>query len=208
MRTLRKAFSVSVLLFAFATSPALAQSSMGSAIEVSAEQADLADDAEATALAQQIIDIGMPEETREDVFFKAMDDLMVQMRVAIEPKLPKDDPEVIKILDTWLLEFLDDSKSRLRSHIPALIDGMVQGYVNLYSNEELRDILAFVKTPSGQKFFQTSSEIIGQPEFAAANQVYMAEAMEAVEPAREELVKRLTDYFEQEEAALDGANAS
>ncbi len=147
------------------------------------------------ALARQIVDLGYPEAEREVIFFGTMDQTVAQMRLAIAPTLPQDDPGAVAILDEWIGEYIEDSKVLLGKHIPSIMDGMVAAYANMFTTEELTDILAFVQTPSGQRYFELSPALIAEPSFAEANQRYMDESMSLLEPARDDLMARLIEYM-------------
>ncbi|MGB3470103.1 MAG: DUF2059 domain-containing protein [Erythrobacter sp.] len=150
---------------------------------------------EAMSLAAEIVRIGYPEEKREALFFGTMDATVVQMRGAIAPSLPKDDPAVLVILDEWIAEYTQESKLVLRKHIPAIMVGMTQAYATIFTLEELDDILAFVTTPSGQRYFELSPAVMGEKGFADANQRYLDESVAMLGPAQKELQSRLQEYF-------------
>lgn len=174
--------------------------------ETAAADADPALDPEAFSIANQIVTLGYPEENREALFFGTMDQTVTQMRGAIAPSLPRNDPEAIAILDKWIAEYTQESKLLLRKHIPAIMTGMTQAYATIFTLEELNDILAFVSTPSGQRYFELSPAVMGAKGFADANQRYLDESMEMLTPAQNKLQARLQEHFadkEQSSAAPD-----
>ena len=150
---------------------------------------------EAMSLAAEIVRIGYPKDKREALFFGTMDATVVQMREAIAPSLPKNDPAVLAILDDWIVEYTEESKLVLRKHIPAIMVGMTKAYASIFTHEELSDILAFVKTRSGQRYFEMSPAVLGEKGFADANQRYLDESVAMLGPAQKELQARLQDYF-------------
>ncbi|MEO0590017.1 MAG: DUF2059 domain-containing protein [Pseudomonadota bacterium] len=154
----------------------------------------------ALTLASEIVAIGYPEEERETLFFATMDQTVIQMRRAIAPTLPSDDPGAIAILDDWIAEYTEQSKGVLRKHIPDIMAGMTEAYATIFSVEELTDILAFVQTPSGQRYFELSPAISGSKSFAEANQRYLDESIALVGPAQDVLRKRLNEYLADERA--------
>jgi len=163
-------------------------------------------DPRSRALAAQIVDLGYPEETREALFFGTMDQTVSQMRSAIAPSLPNDDPGALAILDAWILEYTERSKQVLRKHIPAIMDGLTEAYAELFTQGELEDILAFVETPSGQRYFELSPAILGAEGFAMANQRYLDESVALLGPAQADLRARLQEYLDkasEAEAAPD-----
>jgi hypothetical protein len=155
------------------------------------EQSTSAIDKQKLELATQIVDLAFPEETREEVFFATVDQMTAQMREATLQAHGLEDDLLLPILDDWIAEYLVGSKVILRSHIPSLIDGMAKAYANMFSAKELADILAFVSTPSGQKFFELSSALIAEPNFANANQNYMNDVQAQLPAAIEDLQSRL-----------------
>lgn len=146
------------------------------------------------ALARQIVELGYPVEQREELFFGAMDQMTAQMRQSALANMPAPDPGATAILDRWLANYLSGAKDTLRQHMPAIMDGITRSYASLFTETELRDILAFVSTPSGQSFFVQSSQILSQPAFAEANQAYMADVLAELPAARAALVKELMEY--------------
>ena len=173
---------------------------VASAQEPPAQDAS-APSAEHLAIARQIIAIGFPEDTREAAFFATMDQMVSQTREASLKAYGPDDAGVREILDQWISEYVAESKGVLRSHIPALMEGMAASYAATFTEQELRDILAFVSSPSGQRFFALSSAVLAEPNFAAANQAYMNEIQARMPAAIEDLVGRITDYSRGREGA-------
>lgn len=156
---------------------------------------------ERLALAQQIVDRGFPEETRETAFFGTMDQMVGQMREASLAAGGLDDEGAVAILDEWITDYVANSKTVLRGHIPRLMDGLARAYANTFTQDELNDILAFVSTSSGQRFFELSPALIAEPNFAAANQAYMDEVMGQLPKAQGELRDRLMEYFQNKAAS-------
>lgn len=154
----------------------------------------------AHALASEIVAVAYPAEDREALFFSTMDQTVTQMRSAIAPSLPSNDPGAVAILDQWIDEYTAESKDVLRKHIPDIMAGMTEAYATIFTLEELRDILEFVRTPSGQRYFELSPAISGSKGFAEANQRYLDESMALVGPAQTELRKRLNEYLAEKRA--------
>ncbi|MEM6493917.1 MAG: DUF2059 domain-containing protein [Pseudomonadota bacterium] len=154
----------------------------------------------ARAIASEIVSIAYPAEDREALFFATMDQTVTQMRSAIAPSLPSDDPGAIAILDQWIAEYTAESKDVLRKHIPDIMAGMTEAYATIFTLEELGDILDFVRTPSGQRYFELSPAISGSKGFVEANQRYLDESMALVGPAQTELKKRLDQYMAEKRA--------
>jgi hypothetical protein len=154
----------------------------------------------ALALAEETVAIGYPEERREALFFATMDQTVMQMRQAIAPTLPDNDPGAVAILDEWIAQYTQESKDVLKRHIPDIMAGMTQAYASIFTVGELRDILAFVRTPSGQRYFELSPAVLGEESFARANQAYLDESMALIGPAQRELMQKLERHMADREA--------
>lgn len=182
------------------TIPLSAMAQSDPVLEDQIATADRSIDPTALSLASKIVDLGYPEDTREALFFATMDQTVEQMRSAIRPTLPFDDPVAISILNEWIVEYTAESKAVLRKHIPAIMTGMTEAYATIFTVEELTDILAFVETPSGQRYFELSPAVIGSKSFADANQKYMDESMAMLGPAQRELFDRIRTHMEGRDA--------
>ncbi|MEM7664590.1 MAG: DUF2059 domain-containing protein [Pseudomonadota bacterium] len=185
MRMLGKAAVAATIAF---MSPVIAQAQATESVSPDIENVKL-------ALARQIVDFGFPEETREEIFFATNDQMEAQVREAVLKSMPEQDDGAIAILDEWLGEVNAKGKVILRRHIPTLMDGLTKSYAVMFTETELEDILAFVSTPSGQRFFELSAAVLGEPNFAAANQAYMDEAFAELPASQNELTERLLEYF-------------
>ena len=151
---------------ASATPPALAQDG-----EVAEKSIEISSDS--LALAERIVDLGFPVEIREALFFAAIDQIQGQMREAVLGNMPSTDEGTIAVVDEWIADYNEQGKDVLRGHIPVLMSALAKSYAVMFTHEELEDILAFVSTPSGQRFFELSGAVMAEPHFAEANQAYM-----------------------------------
>lgn len=145
------------------------------------------------AIATQILDLAMPLETRETTFFATADQIVSQMLAA--NRKPIDDPAAEAIVQRHLDMMIADMKVKMSEHIPTLMEAWAHSYANMFTKEELDDILAFVETPSGARFFQLSAATIAERNYAAANQAYMNEALETIPAYQERLMTDLFNHF-------------
>jgi hypothetical protein len=160
-----------------------------------------APDARSSEIAREIIAIGMPEEDRETVFAATMDQMLRQMREAQRKSgIMSEDPQVEAIIDANLAQFRDEAMGVLRTHLPAMMEGWALAYANTFSHEDLLAIREFVRTPAGQRFFQLSPAIAAEPNFAAANQLYMNDVMAMLPALQARLKKDIVDYLEAKQA--------
>lgn len=158
-------------------------------------------DARSADLAREIIALGMPEEDRETVFSATMDQMLLQMREAQRQSgIATDDPQLEAIIDENLAEFRDDAVEVMRNHLPSMMEAWAIAYANIFTHEELLAIREFVRTPAGQRFFQLSPVIAAEPNFAAANQLYMNDVMAMLPGLQESLKEDMVEYFETRQA--------
>ena len=176
------------LLVAIGSQPAMAQS------EGAYEDAQ-GDLEKRRSIAAEIIDLGVPMDQREQLFFRTSDQMTSQMREAALKNLDANDTRAIEIIDDWLDDWVAQGKVVLKSHIPQIMTGWKNAYADIYSVDELTDIRDFVATPSGARFFQRQQEIMANPHFASANQAYMNEVMANLPEAQKKLRADLTAYY-------------
>lgn len=153
-------------------------------------------DPDRLAVATQIIDIGIPDSGREAMFFATIDQMIAQMNVATASLIS--DPGANAIIKKNQDEMIVDMKATLRKHIPNLMDAWAKSYASIFTLEELNDILDFVSTPSGQRFFTLSPALMAEPNFANANQAYMNEIMIKLPDMQLKLQRELKEYMLQQ----------
>lgn len=163
-----------------------------------------APDREKAEIARRIVELGFPEENREAIFFGTIDQMTMQLREASLQAYGIEDEGVIAVFDEWSADYIAESKEVLRDHIPTLMDAMARSYAAIFTLQELRDVAAFVATPSGQRFLQLSPAVMAEPNFANANQAYMNE-VQASAPAwladlRNRIEQHLAERAEQEKS--------
>lgn len=181
---------------ALAAFAALAPATIAAQTAAAAPEAAIPD-ARSVQIAREIIAIGMPEEDRETVFAATMDQMLVQMREAQRQSgAASEDPQIEAIIDDNLAQFREEAMGVLRVHLPELMDGWALAYANIFTYEDLVAIREFVRTPAGQRFFQLSPAIAAEPNFAAANQLYMNDVMAMLPRLQERLREDIVEYFE------------
>ena len=149
---------------------------------------------ERQALSQEILAISYPVETREAMFAAVVDQLETQMMAAVSDDIKDDGAR--EIVSRFQRDLSQEQRAILNRHIPLLMDAWARSYAEVFSAEELRDILAFVETDTGRTFMLRSVEVMSEPHFAAANQAFMNEAMSAAQQRLPELYAELTAYAE------------
>ncbi|WP_370188418.1 DUF2059 domain-containing protein [Qipengyuania sp.] len=149
-------------------------------------------------LAREILAITYPESEREAMFQGVSEQMESQLMRSMGPLL--NDPGALSIVEDFQKAVAEDQKPILKRHIPLLMDAWAQGYADIFSEQELRDILAFVTTETGSAFMLKSTKVMTTPQFAAANEAYLGEAMAVVFAKMPALVETLTEYKESQAA--------
>ena len=145
-------------------------------------------------LAVQILDRGLPPERRVAVFMSTTDGILEQMDNTMPSGI--DDPEVAAIVKDHRSEMIVRMKDVLVKHLPSIMEGWAIALAMEFTEKELRDILAFVSTPSGQRFFENSSKIVSSPAFAAANEAYMRDIFGMIPQEQRKLRAKLREHLE------------
>ncbi|MEM1195891.1 MAG: DUF2059 domain-containing protein [Pseudomonadota bacterium] len=151
-------------------------------------------------LANQIIDLAYPSDTRMAMFQKVSEQMEAQMLQSLQGII--NDEGALAILSEWQEGMSVKTDAILERNVPLLMKAWALAYADIYTEPELRDILAFVSTPTGKVFLSKTNDVIGHPEFAAANQDYIDEIVALIPGEIPALVERIEAYqAEQDKAA-------
>ncbi len=177
---------IAVLLAVSATAaPAFAQESV---------QADTDNQTQRLALARQIIDTSYPEDVRFDLFNDVGQQMNAQAMEAVRTTLFSDaQPGAIEVFEAWQKEVVQEEEAVLRRHIAAIMEAWTQAYASEFTAAELRDILAFVQTPSGLRFMNSQQDVLQNPVFVSANQAYHNDIMTITRDRMPDLNKAFAD---------------
>ncbi|MGB3470108.1 MAG: DUF2059 domain-containing protein [Erythrobacter sp.] len=143
-------------------------------------------------LSNQIIDLAYPLETRVEMFQKMSKQMEAQMLQSLQGII--DDEGAVAILTEWQDELSVKTDAIMVRNIPSLMEAWSIAYADVYTEQELRAILAFVSTPTGKTFLAKANDVLGHPAFGAANQSYMDEIMALIPAEMPGLMQRLKDY--------------
>ena len=147
-------------------------------------------------LARQIIDTAYPDEVREPMFIAVSEQIEQQAMASMMQQLGDLPVGARKVLQEWQASLSNEQRDILREHIPTLMQAWAVSYANLFSEAELRDILAFVQTDTGQTFMLRSTDVMSDPAFAAANQAYIGEITAHMLRRIPDLSAALSEAFE------------
>ena len=195
---IRRLAAFAILLAASGAGPCLAQEAP------SAATARL--DPRNLALAEQIIDLSYPPETRHAMMSRATDAMMDQAETAVTQMLGDHmDAGTERIFDRYMDRVREQSEALIADGSPAIFTAFARAYARQFTHDELVEIRAFVATPTGAKYVQQSVELLSDPDVAQANTAYMAEAFGAMLPLQEQLFRELNEYIESRDGRPDDA---
>jgi hypothetical protein len=180
-----------------AAGPALAQTAPPSA---AAASADAPLDPKAIALAHEILDIGMPPETRPTMFAGIMESIRTQMRDSMAKMAGTGDAETDAIIGRGIDRMYSAMTAKMNSRLPEIYDAMARAYARQFSMDDLAQIRVFVSTPAGQRFFSRSANIVGDPDFIEVNKRSMAEIMAMAPELQKQMMDELMAHLAKRES--------
>ena len=132
-------------------------------------------DPAALALAHQILDIGIPPAKRSEMFGSVMDSPSAQMRKTRDSLGLTKDKEFQAVIDRSSQRVWDQVKPIMNAALPDIFESMAHAYAREFSTDDLSALLAFVKTPAGQHFFERAPQILKDPDVQASQQRMMVQ---------------------------------
>lgn len=104
-----------------------------------------------------------------------------------------EEPGIRAVVDRYLAEMPDAFRTLFAEHLPRIFEATAIAYTREFTLEELKDISAFARTPSGQRYFISLQKFPNDPAVAAANQAMFA----SLAPIQQEMVGRLRQELEE-----------
>ncbi len=89
----------------------------------------------------------------------------------------------------------DKMKATMDASLPDYFESFARAYARGFSRDDLNEILAFVKTPTGQRFFERSPQLIKDPDVQAANQRMLARLSTKLPEIKRETLRGVEDYL-------------
>jgi hypothetical protein len=150
---------------------------------------------EELALARGIIEVMYPVDKREELLLAMAGNIAKQYSDGVMDGPLYAEPDIRAIMDKFMAEIPEALRPAFAKHMPIIFEATAVAYTRQYTLAELRDILAFAKTPSGQRYFSTLTELLGDPAVARANQAYFAELAPASRAYGEKANAALREYL-------------
>lgn len=130
------------------------------------------------ALGRQIIAIMYPPERRDAMMSEMVSALMTQIRGGTQLPPMFNDPGLKAIMDRAFASMPARLMPVISHHLPRMHEAIATAYAREFTAAELTDIVAFARTPAGQRYFQRSGSLLSDRDVAAANTAYVAEAQQ------------------------------
>jgi Uncharacterized protein conserved in bacteria (DUF2059) len=162
---------------------------------------------EALALGRSIVDVAFPPATRQALMEQMMSALLDQMKQGM-PLEKISDPGLRQIVFDHLASVPALLRPTTTTFLPRQMDAVAQAYARMFSLAELKDILAFARTPSGRSFLARSSEIMGDPAVTAVNVEYFRAIQAVKERVTPELSRKMEEYVKAHPDAMPRSTAT
>jgi hypothetical protein len=196
MKLILGPFAAAILLVA---APAVAQPQSQATPAPATQPAAL--DPASIAIAQQILEIAFPPANRADMMASMMDSLVEQTRKNMENYQPAADKDFQKVLNRSTQRMFDEVKAAVNAALPDYFDSMARAYARDFSRDDLTAILAFVKTPAGQRYFERAPQLLKDPDVQAASQRMTAQMLKKMPEIQKETMRDVENYVAQKEKA-------
>ena len=147
------------------------------------------------ALGRQVIAIIYPPEKRDAMMASMVDTLMAQIRAGTHLPAMFNDPGLKAILDRNFAAMPSRLMPVIIRNLPRMHEAIATAYAREFSNAELTEIVAFGRTPAGKHYFQQSGSLLADPDVAAANTAYLAEAQQMNQQFSAQVRQEVTDYL-------------
>ena len=176
------------------SSPAIAQKATSAVAGESPTAKPAPVDPTALAIAHQILAIGMPPENRSQMFGSIMDSVNDQTRKNVEGLGLSKDKDFQAVMNRSTQRMWDEMKPIMNAALPDIFESMARAYAREFSTDDLNALLAFVKTPAGQHFFERAPMILKDPDVQAANQRMTAQLLGKLPQIMQENMRDIEDY--------------
>lgn len=162
---------------------------------LAAQEADYVPPADEMAEAKVIIEAMLPADKREQI--------ILDMAVAVGNQAAAGfmtgpifaEPGIKAITDQYLAELPEMMRPLFAEHMPRILEATALAYTREFTLEELRDISAFARTPSGQRYFLNLQKFQSDPAVAQANQAMFADLAPIQRASAEKLRMQVQEYL-------------
>lgn len=185
--------SAALLAAALATTPATALA-QGNEYVVPADE---------LAEAKIIIDVMFPTDRREQIMLDIAKTMSNQIVAGMMTGPIFEEPGLRAIMEQFVADLPTAWRPLLAKHLPNIFESTAVAYTREFTLEELRDISAFAKTPSGERYFASLQGLLGDPAVAAANQAMLADLAPFQQEQSAKVRKQVEEYLIANPAVLE-----
>ncbi|WP_428333663.1 DUF2059 domain-containing protein [Novosphingobium sp.] len=151
-------------------------------------------DPERLALAQQVIAIVLPPDQAELTVTRMMDAITAPMIASAGAKFDSD-PGLKTIWASFIDQVTATARETMRSLIPRMRVAYSVAYARHFTRDELTQLLAFGKTPTGAKYLSRASELMQDSSIKALMVQSMNQTTDKMQPAIESFKVRIKAYL-------------
>ncbi|WP_394658957.1 hypothetical protein [uncultured Novosphingobium sp.] len=151
-------------------------------------------ESENLTLAAELVAIAFPPLARQEMMDKIMKAMTAQMTAAMPLDSIKDAGLKQIVLD-YMAKLPATLRPATAAFIPKQMDAVEQAYARMFTAPQLRDIVAFARTPSGAEYLRRAPEVLSDPGVAAVNTEYFREASELTKGSAAQLRADMMAYL-------------
>ena len=142
-----------------------------------------------------IIEAMFPPDQREQILLDLAGAVANQAAAGMMTGQIFEEPGIKAIVDAYLADLPTNFRPLFAKHMPRIFEATAIAYTREFTLEELRDISAFARTPSGQRYFISLQKFQSDPAVAAANQAMFADLAPIQQAASARLRQEVEEYL-------------
>lgn len=118
------------------------------------------------ALATSIIEVIIPPDHSDDYVGHMVAAIAAPTRAQLQ-RLDRGDPAMHKLIDDYTTQLFAITRDIMIQDMPALRAAMAHAYSRNFTRDELAEILAFARTPTGAKYLSRAADLMQDSEMQA-----------------------------------------
>ena len=151
--------------------------------------------ADEMAEARVIIDAMFPADKREEIILDIGLAVADQAAAGFMSGPVFAEPGIRALMEKYIAELPETFKPLYAKHLPKIFEATAIAYTREFTLEELKDISAFARTPSGQRYFIALQKYPTDPSVAAANQAMFADLAPIQQATAARLRREVEEYL-------------
>jgi sugar phosphate isomerase/epimerase len=159
--------------------------------------------ADELAEARVIIEAMLPPDKREQILLDLASTVAKQASAGFMSGPLFEEPGIKAIVDRFLVDLPMVYRPLFAEHMPKILEATAIAYTREFTFEELRDIAAFARTPSGQRYFLRIQALQSDPDVAAASSAMFTDLAPIAKAAGLKLGQEAEAYLNANPEALE-----